>query len=97
MKNTNRFVIIEEPQSISINDSDPLFGFCPFTPDHNCKKRSCMMFVDISIRDVEHKKYYYKGTGEGRCGLVNVSDKSRMFTYYGNEGANDYFIGEIEP
>lgn len=93
MKATKRFVIIEETTDQEIS-SDSEASFCPFTPDNKCKKSDCMMFVRISLRDVEDPETQYQGSGYGCCGLVNIPVQSRMFT---DDNEKEYFIGEIEP
>lgn len=96
MKATKRFVIIEEATEQEIA-SHSESKFCPFTPDNQCKKSDCMMFVEIEVRDAENPETYYQSTGWGRCGLVNIPVQSRMFVNYHGRKEREYFIGEIEP
>lgn len=98
MKATRRFVIIEEATDQEIASKSEA-KFCPFTPDNECKKSDCMMFVSISVRDAEDPEYYYGGSLTGRCGLVNIPAQSRMFTHYPSDDAegDNYFVGELEP
>lgn len=98
MKATKRFVIVEEATGQEIASHSEA-NFCPFTPDNKCKKSDCMMFVKIYVRDTEDQETYYSGSGDGRCGLVNIPAPSRMFIHYpnGNADGDDYFVGELEP
>lgn len=96
MKATKRFVIIEETTDQEIA-SRHFSKFCPFTPDHKCQQSDCMMFVNISVRDVENPDIYYQSSGYGRCGLVNIPAQSRMFRDGQINNEKEYFISEIEP
>ena len=96
MKATKRFVIIEEATEQEIASRSEA-KFCPFVTGCRCLKSECMMFVNISVRDAENPDTYYQSSGYGRCGLVNIPMKSRMFTHYKGSNQEEYFIGEIEP
>lgn len=93
MKATKRFMIIEEATEQEIASKSEA-NFCPFTPDNKCKKSDCMMFVMISIRDAKNIDSYYKSSGYGRCGLINIPTQSRMFV---DDNEKEYFISKIEP
>lgn len=92
----DRYIILEKSMTYDVSEDGPMF--CPFIKDGKCKGRNCMMFVDIFIRDkTEPDGMLWRGTSEGRCGLVNIPVQSRMYFHFNDDETEDeeYFVGDF--